>query len=580
MTLDPELLDQAYHLFVEEALELLQQIQEALLELPRDRSLAKTHSLVRAASTIKSGAAQVNLTDIHTLAHRLENIFRSLWQEKIFVDFELEELLWQAYECLRLSLVAQIQTKEERVVDTLIQAEPVFSQLEAILSPKLNAEIERATFDEPEEDKMEWLLNQEVAQALEALETLLSNPEAPNLSEALKAQVEVFLSLGELLEVSEFVAVAQITLATLQVSPQSASTIGQLTLAGFRGVWQKQGNFKTNSGVETSAVGQLLELQLEDNEKAFSPMAAAEEPLPEKSRSRQVTEIVKANLPIASELTLKTAKSLVWLTGSTAFILPCDRVREIVLPQANQVVCTEGQPCLYWKNSTIPVYRLWELLQHNSFFGKPAPPSSSSVPLLVVLDHPGQTFAIELTVDRLISVPELIIKPFGRAIAPPGYCYGCTLMEGDRLVVVIDLESLLTQVLEITPITPVPTILAIDDSNTSRQILVLILEKAGYQVIQARDGLEGIEQMRQNPTISLVVSDIEMPKLNGFGFLQSCRQDPQLAKVPVVLLSSYSTLQHRQLAMESGAAAYFSKPLDEEEFLDALSTIVKQKIVC
>ncbi|NJM86276.1 MAG: hypothetical protein HC847_02690 [Hydrococcus sp. RU_2_2] len=82
MTLDPDLLDQAYHLFAEEALELLQQIQETLLELPHDSSLSTVHSLVRAINTIKSGAAQVNLTDIYTLASRFENIFRWLWQKK------------------------------------------------------------------------------------------------------------------------------------------------------------------------------------------------------------------------------------------------------------------------------------------------------------------------------------------------------------------------------------------------------------------------------------------------------------------------------------------------------------------
>lgn len=584
MTLDPDLLDQAYHLFVEEALELLQQIQETLLKLPRDPSLSEVYTLVRAASTIKSGAAQVNLTDIHTLADRFENIFRRLWQEKTIVDPELEDLLWQAYECLRQSLLTQIQTDREGAAAAIAKAEPIFARLEAYMTSQSDELEELLALDDPEEEEegTEWLLNQEVSQALANLEAILSRPEASNLSETLKAQVDVFLSLGELLEISEFVAVAQITLATLQVSPQMASTIGQLALAGFRGIWeataksglQAKAGREALSGVTPPAVEQLMELERED--KASSPIADAGETLREPSREVLTQEI-------ASKRTLKTANSLVWLAGSAAFFVSSSKVREILLAQGKRSIDADGRQRLRWQNSDLPVYRLSELLEYNSplpvGIGGATDPSDSMV---VVLDLGRQTIAVELAVDRLMAVPELVVKSFSSAIAPPGYCSGCAILEDEHLVVVIDVEALLTQKIDGIPIAAgaaaETTILVIDDSSTSRQLLVLTLQKAGYRVIQAQDGEEGMRQLLQNPAVDLIVSDIEMPNLNGFGVLKSCRQNPQLARVPVILISTYSSDRHRRMARELGAAGYLSKPFDERKLLAALDTILKQKV--
>ena len=119
-----------------------------------------------------------------------------------------------------------------------------------------------------------------------------------------------------------------------------------------------------------------------------------------------------------------------------------------------------------------------------------------------------------------------------------------------------------------------PTVLVVDDSNTLRQLLTLTLQKAGYHVLQAEDGQKAIAKLQQNSMVQLAISDVEMPNLNGFGFLGHCCQDPQLAKVPVVMLSSCSSEQHRQLAMHLGASAYFTKPYNEPELLAALKTII------
>jgi len=119
------------------------------------------------------------------------------------------------------------------------------------------------------------------------------------------------------------------------------------------------------------------------------------------------------------------------------------------------------------------------------------------------------------------------------------------------------------------------TILVIDDSSALRRTLALGLEKRGYRVLQGRDGIEGLELLIQNPQVNLVICDIEMPNMNGFEFLTARREEPKIAHVPVVMLSSRSNEKHQLLASSLGASNYFTKPYVEERFLPEIEKLIK-----
>ncbi len=121
-----------------------------------------------------------------------------------------------------------------------------------------------------------------------------------------------------------------------------------------------------------------------------------------------------------------------------------------------------------------------------------------------------------------------------------------------------------------------PTVLVVDDAVALRRTLALSLERAGIRVLQAKDGREALERLQQSPSVKLVVCDIEMPNMNGFEFLQARRQNPELLKIPVVMLTSRSNDKHRWLAMHLGANAYFTKPYLEQEFLAGIKDILSQ----
>jgi chemotaxis family two-component system sensor histidine kinase/response regulator PixL len=305
------------------------------------------------------------------------------------------------------------------------------------------------------------------------------------------------------------------------------------------------------------------------------------------------------------------AKLLVCLIGSTALAIPSDGVEEIVIPKADQVQNTGEQRFLRWRGHIVPTYRLGDLLDyacplpdaHPSKALESVPsPDDWALPILI-LRQEQQVLALEI--DRLVTEQELVIKPFGSAIAPPSFTYGCTILGDGSLIPVIDgtvlLDQLLGHVRTSTLISTAaksislglsetslntktnvktrqsPTVLVVDDAVALRRTLALTLERAGCRVLQARDGREALEQLRQSTPISLVVCDIEMPNMNGFEFLGQRRQDSRLSEIPVVMLTSRSNDKHRWLAMRLGATAYFTKPYLEQEFLAAIKGIIDQK---
>lgn len=278
----------------------------------------------------------------------------------------------------------------------------------------------------------------------------------------------------------------------------------------------------------------------------------------------------------------------------------------------------------------------WQIEDENAALNLPSKTSNlKSTPLLLLRQHSqtdiwqGAEF-IGLEVDQIIGEQELVIRSLGKAIAPPNYVYGGSTLADGRLTLVIDPTALVDRAfdqlagkLQITdlkwqigeirasltklsqpirdislnpalqntafslPIPPSPPlplpsspakILVVDDSISVRQTLAMTLQRAGYHVLQAQNGREALQQMQKNKGIQLVICDIEMPSMNGFEFLNHCRQNADLAKVPVLILTSRTSEKHRLIAKELGAVGYFTKPYRESEILSAIADLLNSKI--
>ncbi len=210
-------------------------------------------------------------------------------------------------------------------------------------------------------------------------------------------------------------------------------------------------------------------------------------------------------------------------------------------------------------------------------------------PLVLIVGHQDQPYAIQ--VDRFWGEQEFTSRGVtGRRGLPTGFS-SCVVLGDGRIVPLVDLEALLARVVfaqisqspgstaTLDPIAPQiaqTTIMVIDDSINVRRFLALTLEKSNYRVEQAKDGQDAIDKLKAGTIVDAIICDVEMPRLDGFGFLAQVKAQPQHRHIPVTMLTSRSGTKHRQLAFSLGATAYFSKPFKQQELLATLAELTTQ----
>ena len=116
------------------------------------------------------------------------------------------------------------------------------------------------------------------------------------------------------------------------------------------------------------------------------------------------------------------------------------------------------------------------------------------------------------------------------------------------------------------------TILTVDDSRTMRDMLRMALAEAGFNVLQAVDGVDGLEVL-QRSTPDVIVTDINMPKMDGFGLIEAVRQDSRYRKVPILVLTTESDAAKKQRAKEAGATGWIVKPFEPTKLIAAIRRV-------
>jgi len=116
------------------------------------------------------------------------------------------------------------------------------------------------------------------------------------------------------------------------------------------------------------------------------------------------------------------------------------------------------------------------------------------------------------------------------------------------------------------------TILTVDDSRTMRDMLRVALTDAGYRVIQAVDGMHGLEVLQQEAP-RVIITDINMPKLDGFGFIENVRKDQRFLGIPILVLTTESSAEKKSLARRAGATGWIVKPFDSAKLVDVVRRV-------
>jgi two-component system chemotaxis sensor kinase CheA len=274
-------------------------------------------------------------------------------------------------------------------------------------------------------------------------------------------------------------------------------------------------------------------------------------------------------------ITLAVLRCLLVEAGGQRFALPFHRVLLCKAHRASDRGSAEGRPVVWVDDQPVPVSTLTDTL------GRPRG-SRADGPVVVLADT-GRRHAFE--VDRLLGQREVVLKGLSRLLPLLPAVAGASVEPDGSVLLVLDPPGLIQRArrgVRGDPAAaaverPDPTrrrILVVDDALTVRELQRSILERAGFEVRMAVDGRQALSMLAEEPS-DLVLTDVEMPNMDGFALTEAIRAHPSVANIPVLILTSRSSEADRQRGLDVGADGYIVKSgFDETGLLAAVNRLL------
>ncbi|MCL6620043.1 MAG: response regulator, partial [Thermomonas hydrothermalis] len=193
-----------------------------------------------------------------------------------------------------------------------------------------------------------------------------------------------------------------------------------------------------------------------------------------------------------------------------------------------------------------------------------------------------------VAVDDVLGSREIVVKSGGPQLASIPGIFGATIMGDGRVVVILDVAPLVrrqaaqaaTAARHAQPQVEqrrVPLVMVVDDSVTMRKVTGRVLERHGFEVVTAKDGLDALERMAE-VVPDLMLLDIEMPRMDGYELASAMKADVRLRTVPIIMITSRTGEKHRQRAMDIGVERYLGKPYQEPELMRHVHELLKLEV--
>ncbi|MBI5194004.1 MAG: response regulator [Nitrospirae bacterium] len=281
-------------------------------------------------------------------------------------------------------------------------------------------------------------------------------------------------------------------------------------------------------------------------------------------------------------VTLATFRGILIRVNDQVFIVHSNNVLKVMMIKKDEIKTVENRECIVYNSRPVSYVRLKDILQIDT--GKSIRPKSEYVTVLILK---GMDINIAAGVDEIIEESEVLVKNLGTQLVRVRNVSVAAIMGTGRTVPVLNVSDLIRTALKnavsALPVYPVMTteveteklsILVAEDSITSRILLKNILESAGYNVRTAVDGVDAITMLKTED-FDLVVSDIEMPRMDGFGLCSKIRSDKKLAELPVVLVTALETREDREKGISVGANAYIVKSsFDQSNLIEVIRRLI------
>ncbi|ABZ84583.1 chea signal transduction histidine kinase, putative [Heliomicrobium modesticaldum Ice1] len=270
-------------------------------------------------------------------------------------------------------------------------------------------------------------------------------------------------------------------------------------------------------------------------------------------------------------LSLMTTAIVVVKAGRYYYGIPAEWVTNLIRISTSDIYKSGGAPAIRYEGQPISVAELWALLELDA----PALRPAGEHRFCVVISTGEAADSLALIVDAFITEGQVIVKPFCPLLKRVRNVLGATTLGTGEVCMVLNPHDLIRTVRKgggrkipdpVPQVARKPRVLLADDSITTRVQLKRVVESGGYEVVACVNGAEAWKRL-QLQDVQAVLSDVEMPEMDGFALTEKIRQSPSLKDLPVILITSLSCDAERQRGVDVGADAYIVKSSFDQAFL-------------
>jgi two-component system chemotaxis sensor kinase CheA len=276
-------------------------------------------------------------------------------------------------------------------------------------------------------------------------------------------------------------------------------------------------------------------------------------------------------------LTLATFRGVIIECARRLFIVPTAQVERAIRFRPAEVQTVENRETLLLHGRTVALADLAQVLGISASRRNGEEPAARPALILGIGEQ-----RVAFAVDAIVDEREVLVKRLTRPLSRVRNIAGATVLGSGEVAPILNVSDLLKSARHVSSSTrsapaaapaaaaPAKRVLVAEDSITSRMLIKGILESAGYEVKTAVDGMEAFTSLRTE-RFDVLVSDVEMPRLNGFDLTARVRADRNLAELPVILVTALESREDRERGIDVGASAYLVKSdLDQSNLLEAL----------
>ena len=281
-------------------------------------------------------------------------------------------------------------------------------------------------------------------------------------------------------------------------------------------------------------------------------------------------------------LTITTQRVVLVVVGGQTFALPTIAVERMVRVDRETVQSLEGRELIKIDDAPVPVWALDSLLGLDDPAVESAPDGKVSIVILT-----AGSDLIGIAVDEFVDTRTVVMKKLGSRVKNLSLTAGATFLACGRVALVLNTGGLIRQAragsgakqslrktTEANDDDTKKRVVYSEDSPTTRSLVSSILASSGYEVISTVDGKAGWETLQQEGA-DIVVSDVDMPHMNGFEFAEAIRESRRFKDLPVILITSRATNDDKLRGMEAGANAYLVKgDFDQSSLLESMDLLL------